>query len=211
MSHEMEYKPEEIAEEIPDSAPEEPAKATEEKKQPAGAELFEWLQMVLMCVVCAVVAFNCVVRLSVVDGHSMDPTLEHGELMLVWSLGYSPKQGDVVVLNKTTAGFLGEAAIVKRVIALEGQSVDIDYEDSVVYVDGVALKEDYILEEMYLPGGSHMGQTHFEVPAGEIFVMGDNRNGSTDSRDDRLGTVHEDYILGRAVAAIWPVNKIGLI
>jgi len=189
----------------------EQAEQPEKEKRPAGAELFEWLQMILACVVCAVVAFNCVVRLSVVDGHSMDPTLEHGELMLVWSLGYQPKQGDVVVLNKTTADFLGEAAIVKRVIALEGQSVDIDYGNSVVYVDGVALKEDYILEEMYRPGSSHMGKTHFEVPEGELFVMGDNRNGSTDSRDDRLGTVHEDYVLGRAVAAVWPIGKIGLI
>lgn len=183
----------------------------EEKKRPAGAELFEWLQMVLICVVGAVIAFNCVVRLSVVDGHSMDPTLEHGELMLVWGLGYEPKQGDVVVLNKTTANFLGEAAIVKRVIALGGQSVDIDYGTSTVYVDGVALKEDYTLpEEMYQKGG-HMSGTHFEVPEGEIFVMGDNRNGSTDSRDDRLGTIHEDYVLGKAVAAVWPIGKIGLI
>ena len=185
--------------------------AEETKKRPAGAELFEWLQMVLICVVGAVIAFNCVVRLSVVDGHSMDPTLEHGELMLVWTAGYEPKQGDVVVLNKTTADFLGEAAIVKRVIALEGQSVDIDYGSGTVYVDGVALKEDYILEEMYLPGNPHMQRTHFEVPEGEVFVLGDNRNGSTDSRDDRLGSVHEDYILGKAIAAIWPIGKLGLI
>ena len=185
--------------------------AEETKKRPAGAELFEWLQMVLACVVGAVIAFNCVVRLSVVDGHSMDPTLEHGELMLVWSLGYEPKQGDVVVMNKTTANFLGEAAIVKRVIALGGQSVDIDYEKSRVYVDGERVKEDYILEEMYLPGNPYMRETHFEVPEGEVFVLGDNRNASTDSRDERLGTIDEGYILGRAVAAVWPLNKIGLI
>ncbi len=180
-------------------------------KRPAGAELFEWLQMVLVCVLGAVIAFNCFVRLSVVDGHSMDPTLEHGELMLVWSLGYDPKPGDVVVLNKTTADFLGEAAIVKRVIAMEGQSVDIDYVNSRVYVDGVQLKEDYILEAMDLPASSHMRQTHFEVPEGEVFVLGDNRNGSTDSRDVRLGSIHEDYILGKAFMAVWPVGKIGMI
>jgi signal peptidase I len=125
-------------------------------------------------------------------------------------LGYEPKQGDVVVLNKTTADFLGEAAIVKRVIATGGQSVDIDYGTGTVYVDGEALEEDYTLEEMYQKGG-HMSGTHFEVPEGEIFVMGDNRNGSTDSRDDRLGTIHEAYILGRAVCAIWPIGKLGLI
>ena len=186
-----------------------PAEKT--KKRPAGAELFEWLQMVLVCVLGAVIAFNLVVRLSVVDGQSMDPTLEHGELMLVWSLGYSPKQGDIIIINKTTADFLHEQAIVKRVIALGGQTVDIDYGEGVVYVDGEALDEDYILEEMYLPGNPYMQDTHFEVPEGEVFVLGDNRNGSTDSRDERLGSIDEGYILGRAVAAVWPFDKIGLI
>ena len=209
MSEEKDYKLEESLEEFSEVTPETQNKT--EKKRPAGAELFEWLQMVLVCVLGAVIAFNLVVRLSVVDGQSMDPTLEHGELMLVWSLGYSPKQGDIVIINKTTANFLHEQAIVKRVIATEGQSVDIDYGSGTVYVDGVALKEDYILEEMYLPGNSHMQGTHFEVPEGEIFVMGDNRHGSTDSRDDRLGPIHEDYVLGKAVAAIWPIGKIGLI
>ena len=185
--------------------------AEETKKRPAGAELFEWLQMVLVCVVGAVIAFNCVVHLSVVDGHSMDPTLEHGELMLVWDLFYTPKQGDIIVVNKTTAHFLGEGAIVKRVIAVGGQTVDIDYEENLVYVDGEPLEEDYILEEMYLPGNPYMHGTHFEVPEGELFVMGDNRNGSTDSRDERLGFIHEDYVLGRSIAALWPVGKIGLI
>ena len=210
MSDEKEFELREILEEFSEEIPEQPQQP-ETKKRPAGAELFEWLQMVLACVLGAVIAFNCVVRLSVVDGHSMDPTLDHGELMLVWSLGYSPKQGDIVVLNKTTADFLGEAAIVKRVIATGGQSVDIDYVKGKVYVDGAALKEDYILEEMYLPGNPHMQSTHFDVPEGEVFVMGDNRNGSTDSRDDRLGSVHTDYILGRAVLSVWPVGRIGRI
>ena len=213
MSDEKNFELQDILEEFsgrqPDPAQQEPDPETE--KRPAGAELFEWLQMVMLCVLGAVVAFNLVVRLSVVDGQSMDPTLEHGELMLVWSLGYSPKQGDVVILNKTTADFLDEQAIVKRVIALEGQTVDIDYGAGVVFVDGEALEEDYILEEMYLPGSGHMQKTHFEVPEDEIFVLGDNRNGSTDSRDERLGTIHEGYVLGKAVAAIWPIGKIGLI
>ena len=213
MSEEKDYKLEDIIAEFSEDTGSYTLKSVpKEEKRPAGAELFEWLQMVLVCVLGAVIAFNLVVRLSVVDGQSMDPTLEHGELMLVWSLGYSPKQGDIVIVNKTIArGFLHEQAIVKRVIALGGQTVDIDYGEGVVYVDGEALDEDYILEEMYLPGNPYMQETHFEVPEGEVFVLGDNRNGSTDSRDDRLGTIHEDYVLGRAVCAIWPVGKIGLI
>lgn len=212
MSHEKDFELQDILEEFSGAQPETPEEpSSETEKRPAGAELFEWLQMVMICVLGAVIAFNLVVRLSVVDGQSMDPTLEHGELMLVWSLGYSPKQGDIVILNKTTADFLEEQAIVKRVIALEGQTVDIDYSEGVVYVDGEALEEDYILEEMYLPTNGHMQQTHFEVPEDEIFVLGDNRNNSTDSRDERLGTIHEDYVLGKAMAAIWPLDKIGLI
>ena len=212
MSDEKEFELQEILEEFSDESAENQEISPEEtKKGPAGAELFEWLQMVMVCVLGAVIAFNLVVRLSVVDGQSMDPTLEHGELMLVWSLGYTPKQGDIVIINKTTANFLHEQAIVKRVIAVGGQTVDIDYEKSRVYVDGKRVKEDYILEEMYLPGNPYMRETHFEVPEGEVFVLGDNRNGSTDSRDERLGTIDEGYILGRAVAAVWPMNKIGLI
>ena len=187
-----------------------PVEAEEEKTLP-GRGVFEWLQTILGCVLTAVIVFNCFACLSRVDGHSMDPTLEDGELMLVWMLGYQPRHGDIVVLHKTTASGHLDAAIVKRVIATEGQSVDIDYVEGVVYVDGEPLEEDYILEEMWLPSSEHARGTHFEVPEGEIFVMGDNRNGSTDSRDDRLGTIHEDYVLGKAVAAVWPIGKVGLI
>lgn len=182
-----------------------------EEKAPKGRELYEWLQMIMGCVLTAVILFNFIACLSRVDGQSMDPTLEHGELMVVWGLGYQPARGDIVVLNKITAEFLGEAAIVKRVIALEGQTVDIDYGAGLVYVDGEPLEEDYILEEMCLPYSSHMHGTHFEVPEGEIFVLGDNRNGSTDSRHAMLGTVHEDYVIGKAVAAIWPLDRMGLL
>ena len=101
--------------------------------------------------------------------------------------------------------------IVKRVIALEGQTVDIDYDAGTVAVDGQVLDEPYILEEMLWPSSSHMQETHFEVPEDSIFVMGDNRNGSTDSRDERLGPVDEGYVLGRAVLALWPLNKVGVL
>ena len=212
MSDEKEFNLEDIIAEFSEETGTYTLKSVPKKeKHPAGAELFEWLQMIMACVLGAVIAFNLVVRLSVVDGHSMDPTLEHGELMLVWSLGYTPKQGDIVIINKTTANFLHEQAVVKRVIAVGGQTVDIDYGKGRVYVDGERVKEKYILEEMYLPDNPYMQGTHFEVPEGEVFVLGDNRNASTDSRDERLGTIDEGYILGRAVAAVWPLNKIGLI
>lgn len=177
-----------------------------------GSDLFEWLQLLMGCVLAAVVLFNCFARLTRVDGNSMDNTLKNGEMMLIWSLGYEPKQGDIVVLNKTdeiTNQLLQSKAIVKRIIATGGQTVDIDYTTGTVYVDGEPLDEPYIKEEMYLPGDPMMQNTHWEIPEGSVFVMGDNRNASTDSRHEMVGPIDEDYILGKVVFALWPMEKFG--
>lgn len=182
----------------------------EEPKLP-GADLFDWLQMVMGCILAAVLLFNCFARLTQVDGESMTNTLQDGEMMLVWSLGYHPKAGDIVVVNKKTATFLDDRAIVKRVIAVGGQSVDIDYASGTVYVDGSPLDEPYIKETMYRPGYPTMQETHWEVPEGSIFVMGDNRNGSTDSRDSGVGCVDEGYLLGKVVLGLWPPSRFGLL
>ena len=149
-----------------------------------GTDLFEWLQLFLGCVVAAVVLFNCVARLTRVDGSSMDNTLQDGEVMLIWSLGYTPKQGDIVVFCKPS--FLNDT-MVKRVIAVGGQHVKIDYEPGLVYVDGAALEELYVAEAMVdvlYPLETNLDVT---VPQGAVFLMGDNRNHSSDSRDERLG------------------------
>lgn len=127
--------------------------------------------------------------------------------MLVWSLGYAPRQGDVVVVTQES---YQEDSIVKRVIALEGQTVDIDYYTSTVYVDGKPLKEDYIKEEMLVPSYGE-GGNHVTVPEGCIFVMGDNRNHSSDSRHQRLATVDNRYVLGRALWVIAPFSNFGAI
>ena len=204
------------AEETPQPPAPAEDEAQEEQEQPRrpGAGFYEWLQLFLGCVVAAVVLFNCVARLTRVDGDSMDNTLQHGEILLIWSLGYSPQQGDVVVLNKTPVilpGWTEPRAIVKRVIATGGQTVDIDYGSGAVYVDGQRLDEPYIKEEMYLPYSATMQQTHWVVPEGSVFVMGDNRNGSTDSRHELLGAVEEEFVLGRVFAILWPLDQLGLI
>ena len=209
--------PEEALEGAASGAPAEPAGETEEtgeakKPRRPGAGLYEWLQLVMGCVLAAVVLFNCFARLTRVDGHSMDPTLQDGEMMLIWSLGYQPEQGDIVVLTKTAQDTLPQVkdkAIVKRVIAVGGQTVDIDYTTGTVYVDGTPLDEPYINGPMYLPSDPMMWGTHWEVPEGSIFVMGDNRNGSTDSRHELLGTIDEDYVLGKVVLALWPPDRFG--
>lgn len=193
--------------------PKEGEETQEEPRRP-GAELYEWLQLFLGCVVAAVVLFNCVARLTRVDGDSMKNTLQDGEIMLIWSLGYAPEQGDIVVLNKTPVllpHWAEPRAIVKRVIATGGQTVDIDYAAGAVYVDGQPLDEPYIAEEMYLPFVSSMQGSHWEVPEGSVFVMGDNRNNSTDSREVQIGPIDTGYILGKAVLALWPVSCFGTV
>ena len=180
----------------------------EEKKPPE--DLFYWLGAMVGAIVVLTLAFSFLGRLTRVDGHSMDPTLADNEMMLVWSLGYKPQRGDIVVLNKTSTDFLDRRAIVKRVIALGGDTVDIDY-NSMVYLNGQPLEESYLGEDMYWPGNPYMQQTHFEIPEGSVFVMGDNRNGSTDSRHELLGAVEEEFVLGRVFAILWPLDQLGLI
>ena len=189
----------------------------EQEEQPLrrpGADLFEWLQVLIGCVLVAVLLFNCLIRLTRVVGESMDTTLENGEMMLIWSLGYQPEQGDIVVLNKTdstTDQLLHSKAIVKRVIATGGQTVDIDYTTGSVYVDGELLDEPYLREEMTFPFDPMMQESHWEVPEHSIFVMGDNRNRSTDSRHQLVGPIDEDYVLGKVGFVLWPLDGFGSI
>ena len=115
--------------------------------------------------------------------------------------GYEP--GDIVVLRKES--FL-PTPIVKRVVAVEGQVVDIDFSSGTVFVDGQRLHEDYINEQTFKNDGTAFPLT---VPEGSVFVMGDNRNHSNDSRDVRLGTVDTRYIIGRAVFLAFPGPDAG--
>ncbi len=147
-----------------------------------------------------VLMFTFALRIIVVSGPSMEDTLINGDLMLVWSLGYTPKQGDIVVLTQES---YQEDSIVKRVIATEGQQVDIDYPSNTVYVDDEALAEDYIKEEMFPPAYGE-GLNHVVVPEGCIFVMGDNRNHSADSRYPAIGIVDVRCVIGRGVAVMFP-------
>ena len=165
-----------------------------------GREAYEWVQALVCSVLAVVVIFTFVIRLIGVDGHSMVPTLQDGDRLLVLnSMLYNDyKYGDIVVLRKES--FLAEP-IVKRVIATEGQTVDIDFANGIVYVDGVALEEDYINDLTYTDEGTEFPLT---VPEGSIFVMGDNRNRSDDSRNSALGTVDIRYVIGKAVFLLFP-------
>lgn len=180
-----------------------------DSKNPSGAksraEVYDWIQCIIFALVFCVLLFVFAVRMVNVVGHSMVPTLEQSDKVVISNLFYHPKQGDVVVLRKQT---LMEEPIVKRIIATEGQTVDIDFDDGVVYVDGKALDEPYVNEPVH-------DRENFEgkitVPEGCVFVMGDNRNASTDSRDARLDCVDERYIMGRVYFTLFPVKNIGVV
>lgn len=173
-------------------------------------DCYDWLQMLTFVLVGVVLVFTFLGMVIGVSGTSMYPTLHHQDIMVIQRVGYTPAQGDVVVLRKDS--FL-EEAIVKRVIAVAGQEVEIDYDANTVYVDGVALDEPYINQEDedVMVERSGMVYREFTVPKGCIFVMGDNRNGSTDSRHSGVGSVHRDCLLGRAVAVIWPLDRLRLL
>ena len=173
----------------------------QEKQTAKGRDLYEWVQSLVGSVLVVVAIFTFVIRMMGVDGHSMLNTLQHGDRLLVVNsmLYHDYKYGDIVILRKT--GVFDDDPIVKRVIAVEGQTVDIDFAEGIVYVDGEALEEDYIREPTYTAEGTEFPLT---VPEGSIFVMGDNRNGSSDSRDYRLGTVDTRYVIGKAAFLIFP-------
>ena len=170
-------------------------------------DCYDWLQMLTFVLVGVVLVFTFLGMVIGVSGTSMYPTLRHQDIMVIQRVGYTPAQGDVVVLRKDS--FL-EEAIVKRVIAVAGQEVEIDYDANTVYVDGVALDEPYINQEDedVMVERSGMVYREFTVPKGCIFVMGDNRNGSTDSRYAELGMVDTGYVLGRALCVAFPFSHI---
>lgn len=178
----------------------------QEEERP-GRSLYEWTQALVCSVLAAVVVFAFGARVVGVSGGSMRETLQNGDLLLVVNSlvcgDYEP--GNVVIAAKST--FENGEPIVKRVIAVAGQTVDVDYGEGVVYVDGEALSEPYIREDTHLDLGTELPLT---VPEGCVFLMGDNRNASRDSREPSLGAVDTRCIIGRAVFLLLPGETAGL-
>ena len=169
-------------------------------------EIYDWIYCLSVALIICVVIFAFFIRLIDVRGTSMNPTLNNNDKMLVSGLFYEPKVGDVVVFKKDE--YDPERALVKRVIAVEGQVINMDFDRGIVYVDGVPIEEDYIMEPTTNKIDFIGPQT---VPENCVFVMGDNRNASTDSRDKRIGMVDVRLIIGRAYCVIYPTNEIGWI
>ena len=172
-----------------------------EKKQTEGRGAYDWVQALVCSVLTVVLIFTFAVRIVRVSGESMRETLQDQDMLVVlnnWLCG-GYEQGDIVILQRDD--FYGGEPIVKRVIATEGQTVDIDFDAGVVYVDGTALEEPYTREPTWTQEGTEFPLT---VPEGCVFVMGDNRNDSDDSRDSALGPVDTRCVLGRALLLAVP-------
>lgn len=172
------------------------------------ASVLEWTETVVMAIILVAVVFTFAARIITVDGRSMEPTYFHGDRVLVSGFAGEVDQGDIVIIVHALS-----EPIIKRVVATEGQVVDFDQTLGELTVDGVPLKGDVFgLENgiTYLPDASgqvlEFPQT---VPAGCVFVLGDNRGHSTDSRFTTVGMVDHRNILGKVVFNLYPFSKIG--
>ena len=189
--------------------------AIEKKKQTAGEapdpyaaskELYDWIYCLLFALVVCVLLFAFVFQVIDVVGSSMVPTLHNGEKMLVSGLFYKPKAGDIVIFKKDE--YDPNRALVKRVIATEGQEINMDFTNGIVYIDGEPIVEDYI-NELTFNKLDFIGPK--TVPEGCVFVMGDNRNASIDSRKNEIGMLDTRLIIGRAYYVIYPLSVLRAI
>ena len=162
--------------------------------------LYDRVEAAVFSLICVVVVFTFFFRIVGVDGKSMMDTLMHKDRLILASAFYTPKHGDIVVINR-----YAEEPLIKRVIAMGGDELQIDPDTHIVLLNGEELDEPYVhydtvLEDFRGP---------ITIPEGYVFVMGDHRNASKDSRMDEVGLINVKDIAGKAIFRIWPLNKIG--
>ena len=164
-------------------------------------DVMSYLHDIVWLLSLIVIIMLLVFRMVVVSGSSRYDTLKHGDYLLLLSNSFykEPEQGDIVVISKES--FDNGIPIVKRVIATEGQTVDIDFEAGIVYVDGVALDEPYTYTSTGRNGGVKFPLTVYD---GFVFVLGDNRDGSRDSRYPEIGLIDKREIIGKAIFLLLP-------
>ena len=172
----------------------------------ARREAYDWIQSLISALLICVRGFVFVIRIMDVNGTSMVPTLKNGDKLLVSGLLYEPERGDIVVFKKD--GYDSNKALVKRVIAVAGDVVNIDFDNGIVYVNGEAVQEEYLDVKTHTKLDFIGPQT---VPENCLFVLGDNRNASTDSRDKRIGMVDKRVVIGKALLVIYPFNDFGMV
>lgn len=154
---------------------------------------YDIASILLTAIIAVGIIFTFIFKISAVSGESMENTLQNGDSLIISSITPKVEQGDVVVISQPN-GY--EKVLIKRVIAVGGQTVSFDRETGKTIVDGVILDEPYVKEDIRFTYS--MSKTYY-VPEGKVFVMGDNRNNSADSRDVMIGFIDEDYIMGKVV------------
>ena len=185
---------------------------SEEKKPDRRRTLLENIETVLVAISIAVLVFAFGFRLCTVDGTSMYSTLNDGDKLIVSNVGYTPERGDIIVFHMTGANTYNEP-LVKRVIATEGEWIDINFDTWEVRVaDNPEMENAIVLDEPYIyVDGPYWGsdmEFPTQVPEGHVFVMGDNRHNSADSRSAKIGFVDERRILGKVLFRLYPLQKI---
>ncbi|MBQ8296448.1 MAG: signal peptidase I [Ruminococcus sp.] len=186
------------------------------------SEVISFLEIGLISAFVMTLIFTYIMKISTVEGESMMNTLAEGDTVIASVMYSEPENGDIVIINAYESVVLnaysqpqfGEGLnkqIVKRIIATEGQTVNIDFSKGIVYVDGQALDEPYVSSLTHLDEGAFTGKYPVTVPDGYVFVMGDNRSVSKDSRSAEIGFVSVDDIVGKVVFRFLPLNKIGFV
>ncbi len=163
---------------------------------------YDMLHTLILPITVVMLLLTFVFRLVDVDGQSMMDTLFDKDQVIVTNLCYTPECGDVVVISHGQNLY---KPIIKRVIATEGQSLSIDFATGTVSVDGAILDEPYIKEAPFKSGDAQIPEV---IPENMVFVMGDNRNHSTDSRSTTVGLIHEDDIIGKAQFILYPFDRM---
>lgn len=167
------------------------------------------LKYAILILVFAAVLFirTYVVRLALVSGESMYPTLLNGDIVVINQMNYAPARSDIVLIDVSDKPIRG-AYIVKRIIAVEGDTVTLDYENDSIFVNDTKISEPYLNLDQEDPMQALDAPISitYQVPIGTVFVMGDNRNYSLDSRDSVLGMISESDILGRVCRRI-PITQ----
>lgn len=166
-------------------------------------EALDWVISIAVAIVIALVIKTYVFTLVRVDGPSMNPTLTNGDVLYANRFMYKPAVGDIIIFRPPNSP---KTPYIKRVIAVGGQTVDVNGEEHTVTVDGVVLDEDYIAEPLESSGTMEYPCT---VPEGYIFVMGDNRNNSRDSRDATVGLIPLGNVIGKAEFRLLPFSDFG--
>lgn len=172
------------------------------KEEKKGSSLFDFASIIMTGIVAIAIVFTFCFRTATVSGRSMQPTLNGGDMLMVTAFDNTHESGDIVVITQPNAF---NEPIIKRIIAVGGQTVDIDFERGIVYVDGVAENGNYTLAAPTYEKEDFDGP--ITVPEGYLFVMGDNRNDSTDSRSNAVGLIDERYVYGTVLGRISPFGS----